>query len=322
VTARPLVSIVTPTLNQGGFIEATIRSIRGQTYDHYEHIVVDGGSTDGTLDILARLDGTYPMRWLSEPDRGMYDAVNKGMRLATGDILCYLNSDDLFFPWTLETVVEAFAAHPEADFLFGDALGLSPDGREDIRFQPTFRWGFLLYASSFVQPTVFWRRSVAEEVGDFDASMRLAGDLDYWLRMGQERGFLQVHELLAIERDHVDTKRSQQWDLLIAESVQSRERAGAGSPARRRVMRTVERFRAWASKRALWLAFVRELRARRDVSPRRWPRFLATGRLHIDPLRVAAGQLPWLGRRALTGAVTSGIDWSDGRATARQRERR
>jgi glycosyltransferase involved in cell wall biosynthesis len=227
VTARPLVSIVTPTLNQGRFIEQTILSIKGQTYREFEHIVIDGGSTDETLEILRRYEHTYPMRWISEPDRGMYDAVNKGMRLASGEILAYLNSDDLYFPWTLETVVEAFAAHPEADFLFGDALGLSPDGREDIRLQPTFRWGFLLYASSFVQPTVFWRRSLAEEVGDFDASMRLAGDLDYWLRMGQARGFLQVHELLAIERDHVDTKRSQQWDILMAESVQSRERAGA-----------------------------------------------------------------------------------------------
>jgi glycosyltransferase involved in cell wall biosynthesis len=321
VTARPLVSIVTPTLNQGRFIEQTILSIKGQTYREFEHIVIDGGSTDETLEILRRYEHTYPMRWISEPDRGMYDAVNKGMRLASGEILAYLNSDDLYFPWTLETVVEAFAAHPEADFLFGDALGLSPDGREDIRLQPTFRWGFLLYASSFVQPTVFWRRSLAEEVGDFDASMRLAGDLDYWLRMGQARGFLQVHELLAIERDHVDTKRSQQWDILMAESVQSRERAGAGSPGRRRWMRTVERFRAWASKRAAWFAFVRELRARREGSPRRWPRFLATGRVHIHPLRVAAGQLPWLGKRALTGAVTSGIDWSDGRATARPRER-
>ena len=121
MTDRPLVSIVTPTLNQGRFIEATINSIRAQTYDHFEHIVVDGGSTDETLDILAATRApTHALAVGARP--GMYDAVNKGMRLASGEILAYLNSDDLYFPWTLETVVEAFGGHPEADVLFGETL--------------------------------------------------------------------------------------------------------------------------------------------------------------------------------------------------------
>src|SRR4029078_7097043 len=126
--------------------------IRAQTYDHYEHIVVDGGSTDATLDILRAQEDSYPMPWQSEPDRGMYDAINKGMRQATGEILCYLNSDDLFFPWTLETVVAAFEADPSADLVIGAVLGLREDVRGDIRFQTPYRFDFLRYASSLVQP--------------------------------------------------------------------------------------------------------------------------------------------------------------------------
>ena len=95
---RPLFSIVTPTLNRRELLEWTLRSIRGQSYPDLEHVVVDGGSTDGTLALLAEFEGTYPLRWISEPDGGMYNAINKGLRMASGDILAYLNSDDLYFP--------------------------------------------------------------------------------------------------------------------------------------------------------------------------------------------------------------------------------
>ena len=94
---------VTPTLNQGRFIEQTVRSLKGLSYDHLEHIVIDGGSTDETLDILRRYEGSVPDALDSEPDAGMYDAINKGMHQAKGDILAYLNSDDLYFPWTLRS---------------------------------------------------------------------------------------------------------------------------------------------------------------------------------------------------------------------------
>ena len=144
LTDHHLVSIVTPSLNQGTFIDATINSIKAQTYHRYEHIVVDGGSTDETLGILRRTEGSYPMRWTSEPDRGMYEAVNKGMRQATGDILCYLNSDDLYLPWTLESLVEAFRRHPEAGNVFGDALTVDDvSGRQDFYMAPPFDLGWI-----------------------------------------------------------------------------------------------------------------------------------------------------------------------------------
>jgi SAM-dependent methyltransferase len=309
VTDRPLVSIVTPTLNQGAFIEATINSIRAQTYGQFEHIVVDGGSTDGTLDILRRHEGAYAMRWLSEPDRGMYDAVNKGMRLATGEILGYLNSDDLYFPWTLETVVEAFLRNPRADVVFGDAYGVSDGSRADIRFQPSHRYGYLLHSSSFVQPAVFWRRRVAEAVGEFDADMRLAGDLDYWLRMGPHRAFARVDEVLAIERDHGTTQRSRQWDLLMTESARARARAGAGTAGQRRVGLVVERFRAWLSRRVLWARFALATTGAADRRRGWWQRFRGAQSIDFAFARSLAAQLPWLGRRVAPGTLTSSVDW-------------
>src|SRR5690349_9655830 len=106
--APPLVSIVTPSLNRVDLIESTLRSVRSQSYPNVEHIVVDGGSTDGTLEVLRRYEGTYGLRWMSEPDQGMYDAINKGLAMARGEILAYLNTDDLYLPWTIDTVVSTF----------------------------------------------------------------------------------------------------------------------------------------------------------------------------------------------------------------------
>jgi glycosyltransferase involved in cell wall biosynthesis len=300
VTARPLVSIVTPTLNQGGFIEATIRSIRGQTYDHYEHIVVDGGSTDGTLDILARLDGTYPMRWLSEPDRGMYDAVNKGMRLAMGDILCYLNSDDLFFPWTLETVVEAFAAHPEADFIHGDVLNVDDDtARQILYLEPPFDRGHVQSSGGLAQPAVFWRRSAFERVNGLDASLRFVGDLDYWLRAAEGSSFRKVNEFLAIERNHRGTLREGSEAPMMAEISMVRRRHAPLTTGQRRwnsVKGALWR-RAWF--RWYWLEFLVQASLPSALRVPYWRRLLAAGHTRISKRRVLVMLLVPIGGRRL-----------------------
>jgi glycosyltransferase involved in cell wall biosynthesis len=306
---RPLVSIITPTRNQADFIEDTIRSIRGQSYGFYEHIVIDGGSTDGTLDILRGQEGAYPMRWLSEPDAGMYDAVNKGLRLATGEILCYLNSDDLFFPWTLATVVAAFNAHPDTSVVYGDALGLRADGLEEIRFAAPGGYAALQYATSLIQPAVFWRRAIYDTIGGFDPSMRLAGDLDYWLRMGADCQRQRVDEILAVDRDHASNKRAQQWSDLMAESRSARLRSGARAGSWHRLRRTTERLRAWAQKRRLWIAFLRAARVR---GSERWGGFLGASRPRLDARAVVLGQLPWLGNRLSGGAIECRVDWSAG----------
>jgi len=197
---QPLVSIVTPTLNQGRFIEQTIRSIIGQTYERFEHIVVDGGSTDETLDILRRFEGSYPLRWTSGPDRGMYDAINKGLAAARGEIVAYLNSDDLYFPWTLDVVVRALADRPDADFIFGDFLQINDvTGRRRLMWQMPFDLDYVQRAGFLAQPAVFWRRRAHEDLEGFDTRLRYVADCDYWMRAGATHKFTKLDEVLATE---------------------------------------------------------------------------------------------------------------------------
>ena len=105
---NPRISIVTPTFNSEEYLETCILSIRNQHYENLEHIIVDGGSTDSTLEIIRKYELDYPLRWISEPDDGMYDAINKGFSMSSGDILAWLNSDDFYFPWTCEVVAGTF----------------------------------------------------------------------------------------------------------------------------------------------------------------------------------------------------------------------
>lgn len=105
---KPLFSIITPTFNRRDFLEINIKSLLNQSYQNFEHIVIDGGSTDGTVELLKKYESQYNMRWISEPDNGIYDAVNKGIKMAKGEIIAYLNSDDFYFPWTLEVVANFF----------------------------------------------------------------------------------------------------------------------------------------------------------------------------------------------------------------------
>jgi glycosyltransferase involved in cell wall biosynthesis len=199
----PTVSLVTPTLNQGQLLLETIASIRAQTYPRIEHIVVDGGSSDGALDVLRDAAGTYDLRWVTEPDGGMYEAINKGLRLARGDILGYLNSDDLLLPWAVEVAVQAFDRNPDADLVYGDALRWYDEiPAVDLVLQAPFRLGRVGRTGSLVQPTVFWRRRLLDLLGGFDEGLQLAADLDFWLRAAQSARFRQVNEVFAVERVH------------------------------------------------------------------------------------------------------------------------
>ena len=199
----PLVSIVTPTRNQASFLPETIDSVRGQTYGRIEHIVVDGASTDETVDILKRYGSDYNLRWISEPDGGMYEALNKGLRMATGDLIGYLNSDDMLLPWAADTIVRAALAHPDCGLLFGDAARRYDElGEFDLLLNAPYRFPLISRTGSLVQPAVFWRRSLWTRLGDFDQSLRLSADLDYWLRANAATRVLQVEEVLCIERAH------------------------------------------------------------------------------------------------------------------------
>ncbi|MBX2992930.1 MAG: glycosyltransferase [Bacteroidetes bacterium] len=184
-TLSPLVSIVTPTFNSSQFIARTLKCIADQSYLHIEHIIIDGGSTDGTLDILGHQTRA---KWISGPDNGMYDAINKGMKMATGEIVAYLNSDDLYFEDTVGRVVEFFDQNPDADLVYSDLLYIDENGESlFVRKYPPFAWRMfaVLDGSTIPQQTAFWRRRVLESAGYFDSTFKMAGDFEFFVRAGK-----------------------------------------------------------------------------------------------------------------------------------------
>jgi glycosyltransferase involved in cell wall biosynthesis len=222
----PLVSIITPSYNQGQFIEETILSVKHQTYPKIEHIIVDGGSVDNTLDILHKYEGTYNMRWLSEPDEGMYYAINKGFGMARGEILAYLNSDDMYLPWAVEVAVATFSKTDEAGIIFGDLIVVNvADGWIRLWFYQDFDYNFYARTGFIGQPSVFIRRNVWETIGPFDTAFRLLADCEYWLRAATN-GIKLVHcnEFLAVDRLHPHAKRVRRHLEFSSEEERIRKR--------------------------------------------------------------------------------------------------
>jgi len=182
------ISIITPSFNQGAFIEETIRSVQEQNYDDIEHIVVDGGSTDGTMAVLKR----FPhLRWISEKDEGQSDAINKGFRLAAGDIIAWLNSDDWYERNVLGDVAKYFEEHPDCMILYGDITFVDKEGKRLYAFTgDTLSFDNLVACPDIVrQPSFFWRRELLAESGGVDRSLRLVMDFDFFLRIGRGRRF-------------------------------------------------------------------------------------------------------------------------------------
>jgi glycosyltransferase involved in cell wall biosynthesis len=204
----PRVSIITPTYNQAQFIRATLDSVRDQDYPHIEHLVIDGGSTDGTQAILAAYDGA--IRWISEPDRGQGDAINKGFRMASGDIFAWLNSDDLYVtPHAVRTIVEFFEQNPQIAFVYGDCLALNEhDENYGIRthVKQVNAHDLIHGVDSIVQPAAFWRASLWQACGELDISLRYTLDYEYWMRAALRYEFRYVPVLLAKERLYANAK--------------------------------------------------------------------------------------------------------------------
>lgn len=199
---RPLISVVTPSFNQGRFIEETIRSVVDQEFTDWEHIVVDGGSTDDTLAILRR----YPhLKWTSEPDRGQAHAVNKGFAAARGEIIAWLNSDDTYFPHTLATVARELGEHEERQVIMGRCEFTEVDGTRTGTFHPSAFSGHsrvveIWKGYTIPQPSVFFRRNVLERCGNLDEDLYFVLDYDFFLRMSREYWFHTVDEVLSTYR--------------------------------------------------------------------------------------------------------------------------
>ena len=238
-------SIVIPSFQQAEFLRATLDSVLTQDHVDREIIVRDGGSTDGSIDILRELGRDGVFRWISEPDGGQAEAINRGLREATGEIHAYLNSDDLYYPGTLRRVAEYFAAHPECLVLYGNADHLNRDGSV-MEVYPVERWDYtrLQTVCFLCQPAVFWRREVEERFGVFDPALHFAMDYEYWLRLGKQIAF---HRLegppLAGSRLHAGTKTMSQRVPAHEESLQVVLRHGGARSAVLKWLRAVAELR-------------------------------------------------------------------------------
>jgi glycosyltransferase involved in cell wall biosynthesis len=212
VTCLPRLTVITPSLNQCEYIEQTIESVVNQGYPDLEYLVVDGGSSDGTLDVLRKYE--HALSWISEPDRGQSHAINKGLRRTTGEVVAYLNSDDLYEPGALLKVGQFFAQHPQAAWLTGKCRIIDRQGRE-VRKAMTLNKNLWLRLRSYTvlqvlnyvsQAATFWRREVVDEVGLFDEALRYAMDYDFFLRVGQRYRLWVLHDYLASFRVHEESK--------------------------------------------------------------------------------------------------------------------
>lgn len=209
----PLISIVTPSFNQANYIGEAIGSVRLQKYENWEHLVIDGLSTDGTIDLLRNelsKDEQQKLFWIAERDNGQSEALNKGFRQATGEIIGWLNSDDRYRPDCFEHILKAFRDNPDVDIIYGDYLMVDEAGKVlEIRREIEFSAFILLYHHVLYIPTTatFFRRRIFEEGNWLDESLQYAMDLEFFIRLS-ERGyrFKHVPHLLADFRMQPDSK--------------------------------------------------------------------------------------------------------------------
>ncbi len=205
MSPQPLVSIVTPTYNMAQYIEETIQSVLYQDYPNVEYLVMDGGSKDGTVEILKKYEGR--LRYVSERDAGQADAVNKGFQLTSGEIFAFLNADDIYLPGAISAAVRQFRITPNVGAVYGEAWYTSQSG-EKIRRYPTQRYdrdelGVRCY---ICQPATFIRRDVFEEVGMLNAGLHYALDYDLWVRISYRYDMAAIPEYVATSRMYADNK--------------------------------------------------------------------------------------------------------------------
>lgn len=225
---RPKITVVTPSLDQRAYVERAVRSVLDQEGDFdLEYLVHDGGSTDGTIEILRRYEGR--LRLVVEPDGGQADAVNRGLRAATGDVVGWLNSDDLLYPGALARVADAFRGDPRLVWLHGRCEIVDREDRPIRRWVGAYKHyrcrhysrRSLLVENYVSQMTVFWRRSVMERIGYLDPSMKYSFDYEYWLRLSALGDPLYLPERVAAFRWYETSKSGASFERQFQEDEEA-----------------------------------------------------------------------------------------------------
>lgn len=251
---QPLVSVITPSYQQGQFIQQTIDSVLSQTYRHLEYIVMDGGSQDGTLDVLKRYNDPR-MTWVSEKDGGQTNAINKGLRWAKGEIVTWINSDDMLTPDAVAFAVDYLQKHPNSSGIYGDCVYHDAQGKV-VGYG--YSAPFDLKVLRINQPGLFWRYGVTQTIGELDESLNYAMDTEYWWRIACAGFQLEyVPGVRAVYRLHGASKTVSQEDGFlqdlkrIYDKVYQREDLPAHVQAARLYL---EEYITWRETKYAWVS--------------------------------------------------------------------
>lgn len=213
----PKISVVTPSFNQAEFLERTICSVLDQAYPNLEYIVIDGGSTDGSVEIIQKYADRLAY-WVSEPDRGQTDAINKGLKRATGEWVGWQNSDDIYYPGAFADVAELAQKHPGADLLIGNMVIIDAADKplRDIRYvRPSYQ-ALLAEGMLMANQAAFWRRQVHEQIGWMDESLQCSFDYEWFLRLTKQGKGIHINHSWGGFRLHGETKTSK-WAQRFAD---------------------------------------------------------------------------------------------------------
>jgi len=204
----PRISIITPSFNQGNYIEETILSIICQDYPNLEYIIIDGGSSDNTIDIIKKYEKSISY-WVSEPDAGQTQAINKGFRLATGDICTWINSDDLIFEGALWKVAKYFSEDKELEFIHGKGIYFDDKGHQwpADKNLDNLKIRYISHFCYDLQPSTYYRKAIFEKIGYLDESYILQMDAEFFMRIGLNCKIMKVDDLLSKFREH-DLRKS------------------------------------------------------------------------------------------------------------------
>lgn len=248
----PLISIVTPSYNQARFLETTLRSVLEQDYPRIEYLVVDGASTDGSVEII-RAYADRLAWWVSEKDSGQSEAINKGLRRAHGEFVGWLNSDDIYLPGAVSAAVTVFQSHPEAGLVYGDAQSIDSDGKPfNLMRARQYTLTDLLAFSIVCQPAAFMRRSVLDEVGYLNPAYHLLMDNLLWMSMAQKAPIVYTQQTWAAARYHDQAKNrtrgaayGREARVLISDLKSRSEFSDLIRSDEKRILAGVERFDAF-----------------------------------------------------------------------------